>query len=109
MSFFETLSKFMEMGNDPKLMEAADGIGKAASQIPDLLKGMLAELEQIKLEMQGMRMDLDRLADPIKRPPFSAQDVQAAMDGIWPPENSPEAKKAQSDGLSPLMLSQFKL
>jgi hypothetical protein len=108
MNIFESINKFLEMGNDPRLMGSAESIGKAAGEIPALLK-QLVDLEitnghifcdmrdkqhetNVRLfdvveELRGMRMDLDRLGDPIQRPPFSPADVASAMTGNWPPEN----------------------
>jgi hypothetical protein len=70
----------------------------------DMGEAMRDELVQIVEELKGMRLDLDRIGDPIQRPPFSVADVAAAMSSQWPPENefNVAAKEWNKDRDGPL-------
>jgi hypothetical protein len=99
MGLWDTLTAMQKMADDPELGKAAEAIGKAAMALPDVLasmdgslKTLVAGQERGNQLLQEISLGLDAMNDPIKRPPFHAEDVQAAMDGEWPPKNLPDCE-----------------
>jgi hypothetical protein len=97
MGIFDAIAAIQKMADDPELTRAAENIGKAALALPDVLASMDASLKKLvggqetgNDLLREISLGLDAMSDPIKRPPFHAEDVQAAMDGSWPPKNLPE-------------------
>jgi hypothetical protein len=93
---FDVLAKLAE---DDTLGIAAAGIGKAALRLPDQLDRIVELLEASNSRLVEISLGLDGLADPVGRPKFTAQDVEAMMTGAWPPA-PPEARQEVSDGES---------
>lgn len=106
MSVFDMIGKLSEIADNPNLGQAADAIGKTAIALPDLLASIDASLKQLvccairqdgsycriisvleasSMTLREISMGLDAMADPVKRPPFHATDVEAMMAGRWPP------------------------
>lgn len=109
MGLFDAIAGLQKMAEDPELGKSAMALGNAAQQIPTLLTDIRdclhslislhqddqverakslqlisGQIDVINARLVEISLGLDTLADPIKRPPFSVHDVEAAMSGNWP-------------------------
>ena len=86
MGIFDLMTSMQKMADDPNLSDAAASIGKAAAALPDDIKG-IRNLMAMQLDMSGRILAalsdlgdrLDRMADPIPRPPFGPADVEQVL------------------------------
>lgn len=113
MGIFDIVERLGAIADNPNLGKAAEAIGETAVALPDLLQSIDKSLkllasgqadrhgvvvsvaERIELllttsnaTLLDISMGLDAMNDPVKRPPFHAADVEAAMRGEWPPNAS---------------------
>lgn len=105
---FDAIGAITKMAEDPNLAIAAQEFTKAVAQFPKQLEEInarlalinrvlhamhnlirdengISRLEKIELRLIEISLGLDAVTDPVKRPPFHAEDVQAALNGEWPP------------------------
>lgn len=108
MGLMDAIESISKITSDPALANAAANIGKAAEKMPLDIAGIRGNTEEMRVSLGGMRTDIgilkvacthmldeirilnaliERLMDPIPRPPFDARDVEAAIKGKWPPSN----------------------
>ena len=85
MGIFDLINSLQEMADNPELNKTAASMGKALQEMPQTLVEILGELKLMNTRLVEISLGLDTLSDPIKRPPFRAGDVEAAMQGAWPP------------------------
>jgi hypothetical protein len=86
-----------------KLVKVANDLPTVITEIRDILNEMLDIAEECRDEVKTancrlveISLGLDNMADPVKRPAFRAEDVQAIMEGKWPPV--PEGEQSDADG-----------
>jgi len=112
MGLFDAIAGLQKMAEDPELGKSAIALGEAAQRIPtvlteirDLLRSQITLLQDDQVErakwgsmlfdhlmtinsrLVEISLGLDTLSDPVKRPPFTENDVAAMMAGSWPPKS----------------------
>ena len=92
MGIFDAIASLQKMADDPEMSKAASAIGATAIALPQLLTSIDASLKSLVYGqetghnlLREISAGLDSMSDPIKRPPFTVADVEAAMGGLWPP------------------------
>jgi len=107
MGILDLVSNLQHLAENPDLEKAAHALATAAVDIPNKLASIekllqaslriqMAQFDQLLAVdrnicagngiLQEISLGLDALNDPVKRPPFHATDVEAAMRGQWPPD-----------------------
>jgi hypothetical protein len=112
MGLFDLIGSLQSLAEDPELNKTAASMGQALQTMPMHLKDIVSLLARMDATLDRMErlsvetntrlteisLGLDTLGDPIKRPPFRADDVEAAMRDAWPPSNVKEWRGDPSKG-----------